>query len=378
MVVHNKEIEKCIIVIIFMADFFQHCTIMSDYEWFSDSLKYIGFFLSILYWLVISVHKLELSVLIWQILLAVGILYTSLAIDDFSLLLTYLLIVTIKNLSVREYMELIVRCQVCQIVLTVLIWVFRVMVRLEPVFYNENSRTIGFCFGHPNQMAMKIIWCSTAYLFLADERTKGKRLRRVVFAEIFGFFTTKSSMFPFGGLIVILYLCTDIKWIKETVNRIAKVIFPVLGGFVYLMAYYYDKDEPKVFVSVSKLVNLFSNWRIAMSSLALRYNKATWLGNKVIYLHRWETGFPFGNYTIDVVYTYLLVGIGIVYFLIISYGLYKLALKKNYLVSLSIMLFAISGLAEVVILYITTSYVLMMFKALIFKNDDLADMGKRG
>lgn len=376
MVIRNKEIEKFIIIIFFVANFLQLCDITANYELLADLLKYVASMVAALYWFATTIYTSKLSVLIWQFSLGGIILYTSFMTDNFSLVITYLLIVVIKNLSVKEYMELIMKCQACQIILAVLIWLIGILCNLTPVYFNARVRTIGFCFGHPNNVSMKLLWCCTAYLFLADMHTKEKRLRRTIAAEIIGFCTTRSDIFLFGGLIIVLYVLKEKKWIVRIVNMTARVVFPLLGGFVYAMVFYYDRSKPEILVAFSKKINQFSNWRIAMSSLAHRYNNITWLGSSVTYNHQWEIAYPFGNYTIDILYTYLLVSIGIVYFLIISYGLYKLARKENYIVSLSIMLFALCALAEVSVLYITSSYGLMMLKVLIFGSNDLENKGR--
>lgn len=373
--VQYKDIEKLIIIIFFCADFFQNYLLTTDILWLSNVFKYIGMLLSIFYWITYSSHGIAIRTFGIQIIFGISLLYTSITSDNFSYFIVFCMIMTAKKLSMHEYIEYVMKCQIIEVITVVSIWCLSRVIDLGvPFYYNIDEQRISFGFGHPNFFAMKIIWCCFSYLFLSSNKIKKYKIFVIVLVEFIGFYCTKSNSFIFGILVIILFIFRQRSEIKNIINYCAKFIFPMTGMFVFLMAYFRDKFNPVFLVDLSRLVDVLSNFRISMASLALKNNGLTWFGSTVNYEHQWDEMFRFGNFTIDIIYIYFFVSIGIIYFVAISLCFFKLTKTEDYMISLSIILFSLCGLAELSILYITTCFVLMFIKVIIFKNEQLKDL----
>lgn len=367
-----KQLEKLIIVIFFIADFCHTYKLLTGIDWLYDFIKYLGLLLSLFYWFIYTASSCRWRTLMLQIIVGTMILYTSIESHNFSYIITYCMIMIAKEITVREYVKLCMTCLFVQLFLAIILWVLSPVFGLGiPFYYNEYNRRISFGLGHPNNLSMKIIWCGFSYMLLATQKNMRKRIIILCMALLFGIYITKSSAVVFGIVMVLLYICKNKKFIVKSISFIAKFIFPILGILLYTIVYFYDKTSPLFLVKMSKKIDTLSNFRIAMSAAALKYNNFTWFGSDVTYEGHWESVFQFGRYTIDILYIVLFVSVGIMYFIVISYGFYILAKKGNYMVSLAIVMFSLCGLAELSVLYITTSFVLTLFKIFVFKNESI-------
>lgn len=105
-----------------------------------------------------------------------------------------------------------------------------------------------------------------------------------------------------------------------------------------------------------------------MSALAFRNNGITIAGKIVDNSHMWEESFPFGNFTIDTLYTYFFVSIGLLYFILIAISFFILSNKGNYLIAICILTFSCYATIELRILYPTTCFVLIFLSEFIRKR----------
>lgn len=76
--------------------------------------------------------------------------------------------------------------------------------------------------------------------------------------------------------------------------------------------------------------------------------------------------FNFGNYTIDCLYTYFFVAIGIVFFVLIAIGFWMLGKYRDYKVALVVAIFLLHVLIELHCLYLPNCFVLLLLKCVFF------------
>lgn len=108
-----------------------------------------------------------------------------------------------------------------------------------------------------------------------------------------------------------------------------------------------------------------------MGYLAIQENGMTLLGQSIGMNHEWDSFFNYNGYTVDSTYIYLYVCIGIVYFVLISIGFFKLRKYKSYKAALMVIAFSLFCLVEVHSIYLTNSFALLLLKAVIFKEKEL-------
>lgn len=109
-----------------------------------------------------------------------------------------------------------------------------------------------------------------------------------------------------------------------------------------------------------------------MAYLAIQDNGLSLCGQPITKLHKWNSLFNFGNYTIDSLYIYFYVCIGIVYFFLISIGFYKIGKKyKDYRAAILILTFSLYSMVEVHCLYLSNCFALLLLKCVIFRNQEI-------
>lgn len=365
----NIDIVKIIICLFFIADFLQQFVLTSGYILAFSFFKYVGAGLSILYWL--SYRKIKAKTLLMEGVLGLLLLYTSVVSHNFSYFIIFCMIIISKKYTIEEYIAFTSKCIVTEIFIAFCLWAISTIVDIGiPFFYNVAEKRVSFGLGHPNLLAMKVIWVTFAYLLLSNKRDIQKRILVCFMIQSLFAFLTDSATFIFGLLSIILYSLKQNRAVSACLNNIAKWIFPLTSGFIYTVAYYHNYGTNSFLVQLSSVVDYLSNFRISMAALAIRQNGLTFLGDVVNYEHKWDELYRFGNFTIDTLYVYFFVSIGIFYLFAISYMFWKLSKYKNVDISLSIILFALSGLAELSVIYITTCFVLSYLKIFIFKDED--------
>lgn len=108
-----------------------------------------------------------------------------------------------------------------------------------------------------------------------------------------------------------------------------------------------------------------------MAYLAVQDNGVSLCGQSITKFHEWSELFNFGNYTIDSLYIYFYVCIGIVYFFLISLGFYKLGKYKDYKASAVVLVFSLYAMIEVHCLYLSNCFALLLLKCVIFRNQKI-------
>ncbi|RHO89923.1 hypothetical protein DW061_06065 [Ruminococcus sp. AF42-9BH] len=171
-------------------------------------------------------------------------------------------------------------------------------------------------------------------------------------------------------LIILFYLImvalSKFSIVQKLTIRFSKYCFLILGAFNILMAQLY-RDAGK-WTSLIRSLDLFFSRRLAMAYLAINDNGLSIIGQTITEEHEWNELFNFGNYTIDSLYIYFYVCIGIVYFVLIAVGFWKLAKYKDYRAALIVIIFSLYAMIEVHCLYLTNCFALLLLKYVIFNS----------
>lgn len=252
----------------------------------------------------------------------------------------------------------------------ILLWAVNIVIPFGlTVYANERERRIAFGFTHPNICAIKFGWGILMYLWLNWNRMTRKKWILLYSLSILFYATTKSDSWLIVLAVLMFVGLKKLKILSKAISTFSYVAFPVLGLLNILSCIKYLSTGTLSRYLIG--LDCFFNRRISMGYLAIKENGMTLLGQSIELIHEWDVVFNYNSYTIDSAYIYLYVCIGIVYFIIISIGFFKLRRYRDYRVALIILAFSLFALIEVHSIYLTNSFALLLLKAVIFKEKQI-------
>lgn len=379
MTVNRRKLSKIIVAMFFTADFFQMFCLTTDLNYLNSIFKYFAAVLSILYYVYFSGKHLHVKKIIKQVLVGIGLLYTSLVTHNFSYFIIFCFILVSDGIDINDYIRYIIKCMICEIVICSSFWAVGQIAHIGiPFWFNPVEKRLSLGFTHANALAMKIIWCSLGWLFFFKWNKKSFQIICTIIINAIGFILTDSSAFVFSFAGIFFYLLIYNNKFRKIFKLLSMWVFPAAALFVYTISIFRN-DTRSILGYISLIIDKFSNYRIAMSYLAIRDNGLTLLGQNITMEHSWGDVFMFGDYTIDTVYTYFFVSIGVVWLLLVFIGFFQVSRKTNSIVHLSIIIFSMCAMAELSVLYPTNCFVLILLgKFLVSWTSDIQDINLRG
>lgn len=208
------------------------------------------------------------------------------------------------------------------------------------------------------------------YIWLQWEKLTRKKLLGCYSVAITLYWTTKSDSCIILLLFLILVQLRKNQLIHNLAICISKYSFFLLGILNFALARLYIGCG--YLTALARKIDILFNRRLAMAYLAIQDNGLSLCGQSITKLHKWNSLFNFGNYTIDSLYIYFYVCIGIVYFFLISFGFYKIGKKyENYRAAIVILTFSLYSMVEVHCLYLSNCFALLLLKCVIFRNQEI-------
>ena len=365
--VNIQKVSAAIWIIFTLNSYFSHSTILYFPKVY-QAINVLGIFLSIY---VLIFAKFRLKSLVCYILFGTLLLYTSYRTDNYSLFIIYLMILVAHNLTITNCAKILQKCIIFFVGIHILLWIF--VSAMNGIVYYTNGR-ISFLLSNPNFCSLFCVWYFIMDLWIHWDEVTYARLFCIIIISGLIYVTTRSDAVFIIIPAIVMYIFRKVGHIKKFCNVISGYIFAILGGFSLVGAYvYFNKG---IIGRVLKALDgrIFNN-RFAMSNFATHREGLTWLGKPVNFYAKWSETYKMysfiGHYTIDNLYILLFVSFGIIYFLIISYGLFKVSRCKIYKVSVMIIMFSLYALCEVHNIYIYNCFVLVMLKYWIFKEKEI-------
>lgn len=358
-----------ITVALVLADWMQSSLLFQNVLFIVEILKYLAFgagFLSLYSeyrsdWKNPEVFKIAALMILMFI--------TCVRTHNMSYLLIVLFIVTSRSIDIDSFIEINLKLSIVCAAFQIGAWLLNCFIDLGfPVFANEWEHRIGFLYVHPNIAALKIGWTLIMWFWLKwGEITKVERCIAIAAITILYLATGSDSC-----LILYVFLAMEALKKNELVKKLVlfagKFIFPIAGIVFFVLS--------RLFVGygfISKFgqfLDVFFSKRFAMAHLAIKENGITLLGQSISMKHDWEgmdTLFNFGDYTIDCLYIYFFVVIGLVWFAIISFGFYSFLKKnKSYKYAVVIVIFSLYAMIELHCLYPPKCFALLLLKDCLF------------
>lgn len=364
----DNDLLKFAVALMCISGMLQSSAVFESWTIVINGLKYmvpvIGAFIVFLR------HNTEtrLVYIIKSILISGIILLTCVLTQDYSFLLVCIILVLSKTLNINELIRISLNVLVVFSVIQIMLWVLNCFINLGyPVYYNETQKRISFLFIHPNIAALKMGWGIVDYVWLKWDDLKNKDIIGSFIITILIYITTKADSCIIFLFFLFMVVVRRFVVVKKITILFSKYCWFIFGAFSYFMADLYMNAGK--WTNIIRQLDLLFSRRFAMAYLAIKNNGMSVIGQKISMKHDWEdTLFHFGDYTIDSLYIYFFVCIGIVYFALIGIGFIQLAKYKNYKVALVVVIFSLFGMIEVHCLYLSNCFVLILLKYTIFKQ----------
>lgn len=368
--VRENDLVKIVVVLISVASAMSSSVLFSSMDILIDTMKYIALVVAILdIFLKCRAHP-TLNYLFSVLLMCALILATSLLTWNFSFFLVCIILVLADNLKMDDFVRINLSITVCFAILNIGGWLLNLVVNLGfPVFYHVAEHRISFLYSHPNICSIKLAWGIIMYTWLKWDTLNKRRWLTCLILSILLYATTKSDacMVLIFYLFMILFRKIDIA--QKAVIFFSKICFPLFALFSIVVSTWYVGSG--ILNDFSRAADQFFNRRLSMCYLAIRDNGISLIGQKVNYQHTWDSLFNYGNYTLDNLYVYMYVCIGVVYLFIIAIGFWKVGNYKNYKAALIVITFSLWAMIELHCLYLTNCFALLLLKGPVYKEKEL-------
>lgn len=365
--VSETDILKFAVMMMCISEMLQSSIIFQTWTFLINALKYMVPVLGLLVFFLKQRKKTSIGIAFKSIVICAIILCTCLLTKDFSYLLVCIILVLSRNLKIDDFIKISLSVLMIFGGIQILIWIINAIIGLGyPVYYNVTEKRISFLFIHPNIAVVKLGWGVIMYIWLQWEKLTHKKILCCYLIAIFLYVTTKSDACIVLLLYLILVSVRKNRWIQTMVIFLSRYCFLIFGFFSFTVAKLYASNGR--WMTVIRKIDLLFSRRFAMAYLAIKNNGISIIGQTIDRYHEWDQLFNFGNYTIDSLYIYFYVCIGIIYFFIIGIGFFQLGKYKNYKIAAVVLIFSLYAMIEVHCLYLSNCFVLLLLKYVIFKE----------
>ena len=366
-IVTEVDILKLAEMLMCISGMMQSSVLFASWSIVYDGLKYMIPVLGALI-VILRIHSVtKLRYIMTTLGISILIVLTCILTKDYSYFVLCIILVLSKKMTINDFVRISFKVLLFFGGMQIGIWLLNCVVHLGyPVFYNQSERRISFLFSHPNIAAIKLGWGIVMYTWLKWDQLNWKKWGGCAIAAVMLYSSTKADSCMIILFYLIMVALSRFSIVQRLTIRFSKYCFLILGAFNILMAQLY-RDAGKV-TSLIRSLDLFFSRRLAMAYLAINDNGLSIIGQTITKEHEWNELFNFGNYTIDSLYIYFYVCIGIVYFVLIAIGFWKLAKYKDYRAALIVIMFSLYAMIEVHCLYLTNCFALLLLKYVIFNN----------
>lgn len=301
----------------------------------------LGFFAS-LFWL----RGMERKTLLVGVVLCGAAVYTSMRIDDFSILITVLTIFVLASYRVKDFIRVVFWVELLFCLTHVLYSaVYALVISPEPFLLLREGRVrFDFGFGHPNTFSSVAASVLMMYLWLYGKRHFKRRVLAVAAIQIVLFLFTDSRTSLLTGMLSLVLLIWA-RWRQPTkLMRFAVcVVIPTLTVFMLLMMRMYINGN-----GFAMKINDLLNNRIRLGAYA--YDRlGLSLAGQYVPFHRdmqWDAIWGLTTFTFDNAYSYLLVQGGLLWVAVLCFAFIRFARKASARDCVFLLSWAIYGMCE--------------------------------
>lgn len=312
-----------------------------------DVLCVGAYIISIVFLIVKKRYTLNTLILIGMVSLV--LLYTSAKTGYSDPMISFLCIVAIKgkdfNTIVNKILKYYLLMFMVHFLLTI-VGAFLGNVRLSIVNRGVLRYTLGFV--HPNTTGAKFFVLLVLLLWNRFKRIKWAEIISLFVLETIVYYICKSRTAYILSIIALILFPIAQRpnvIIQKLFTNIAKFIFPATAIGIYVVTVLYQKGN-----IIGILINKGLTGRINMAAYAMNRVGFTLLGREIDFYGRlssYSYEYSLHSFTFDCVYSFIFCSMGLVYLAVLSLLFFQLACKKNVLVNVGIILWALNGITEV-------------------------------
>lgn len=365
--IKEKDLVEFCTLLLCISSMMQYSILFQKFDGLIDGTKYAIAAIGIFFILLKVCENTGIIYLMKVLGLSVMIITTCILTHNFSFLLICVILVLSKNIKIEEFIRISFGVLVFFGSLHILLWIFNYFINIGlPVYYGGGEKRVSFLFTHPNIVALKLGWGIIMYTWLSWDKLKRNNMIWCYIAVVIMYVTTKSDSCIIFLLYLFLVSLRNLNLLRKVCILISKYCFLFLGiGNFIVTQLYMGRGR---ILEIVRTIDIIFSRRIAMSYLAIKENGISFIGKTIGMNHEWDAIFNFNGYTIDSLYTYIYVCIGIVYFLLIGVGFWQLGRYRDYRAALAVIAFSLYGLVELHCLYLSNCFVLLLLKCVIFKE----------
>lgn len=283
-------------------------------------------------------QKFHRSSFLRWIVIGLCCVVTSFIMKDYSLMLTFLLIFSIKGINIRKVLRIHMLCVSFVLAIHIIYFFFMWIYDRNaiPQNYRDGVLRYGFYMIHPNSFSMYLTWTSLEWLYLHIKKIQGYQILLLLGINLlcYQFADSRSSLIALlmtiGILLIVKYY--PARRMKRIIYFIAKYGFGIGTAVLAFLSFTYTRVGGIILV-LYKMFDEFMSRRLTLSTYVSDVYGLSLLGHQVTsYGKVYWNGVWFDTIYLDSAYTALLFGYGVVYailFIVLFYYTAKRISVKN-------------------------------------------------
>ncbi|MBQ8039128.1 MAG: hypothetical protein IJ274_04555 [Lachnospiraceae bacterium] len=276
-------------------------------------------------------------------------LYASLKMDEFYLLMTFFLVIAAINKDLAKTVRLMRGVKSVIVAVSVLWYVVALFVFRDTLYIIVRDGRIAhhFGFSHPNAFALIVGWILLETLYLSYGKYKNwMYVLYPVAGIVLYFFTCCDTIMYIMFAVTILLVLGRIKSLQNLIHITAQYIFPIIAIVNAFCIRTYMNRSGFLYEPV-RYLDAFLTARIKQAAYIMEHYGTTFFGQEVPMGEKiaYDTYYRLSTVMCDGLYSYLLVCLGWVFTLIISFVIWNCVRKKKEYSVIAI-IYAIYGILE--------------------------------
>lgn len=282
-----------------------------------------------------------------------------------------------KHVDLKKIIKLIYYMELCAFVIVVVPGIVRIV---ENTFMTEQSGTIHqtIGFNHPNALAARVFQLEAIHVYCRDRRINKLDIVFLILISAFVYFLTGSQTVAILSIFMVIFafLTNSIYrserstfqgiWgiiCKKIIKRMKyiSIAIPVVATVLMLFLSQFG-GSGTLFSRAYQASNYFQYYGISLWGQPLQINN----GTDNFYLQKSQL------YTLDNSYLYLLIGFGVVFFILFVASqillIYRSIKQKEYTVATILMLYMIYGIVETMMIRVTYNFSILFMSGLVWGN----------
>ncbi len=287
---------------------------------------------------------------------------TSYITGEYLILLTALMAIGIKNVDIKKVLKIIIFFNIFMLVIHSIIYFWFLIFNKDVMSFHYTKDQIpkyDLFLGNPNYASLIILVTYMAYMYLLyyNKKNKIKYIVGIALIVFIGFTTKSRTTMILISLVIVLHLISNlhIKAKLKIFQLTSKFIF-IVFSILIISFLYISKD----YTNVDKKIDEVISGRIWYMKRAKNEDGMSLIGQKIQFKEKYLI--------LDNLYARIYSNYGIIYFVILSYLFVRNNKKMKINDQIIMILFAVYGLTEYLIINTVISVPLLILSNCIFNR----------